>query len=164
MILTASLASAALLLIMAGAAKVADPGRTAGALAALRWPASPLLVRLGAAVELIVGVTALVIGGPGVAMLVVASYLGFAVFVMVALSRGAPIGTCGCFGQKDTPPRPLHVAVNVVLALGAAGAAGLDRASPLIEASWPTWLLASGLALSSLTSYMRNHGRQNLDP
>jgi hypothetical protein len=92
-ILTASLASASMLLVAAGAAKVVDPSRTSGALAALGWPSSPLLVRLGASVELVLGVAVLVIGGQALAMLVAASYLGFTVFVMTALRHGAPIGT-----------------------------------------------------------------------
>ena len=51
------------------------------------------------------------------------SYLLFAAFVLVALGRGLPIGSCGCFGKVDTPPTPLHVVVDlgaVVAALGVA--------------------------------------------
>lgn len=136
---------AALLLLAAGAAKLTDPSRTAGALAALDWPSSPWLVRGGAAVELLLGASTLVVGGPVLAMLVAVSYLGFARFVMAALRSDTPIGTCGCFGQSDTPPRPVHVVADGLLAVGAVAAAATE-APPLLEAAWPAWLLAGGVA------------------
>lgn len=136
----------ALLLIAAGAAKLADPTRTAGALAAMRWPASPALVRIGASAELMLGAATVVIGGAALAMLVAASFLGFALFVVAALRSHTPIGTCGCFGQPDTPPRPLHVVIVVLLAAGATVAAIRD-APALIDASWLNWVAASVIAL-----------------
>lgn len=145
--MTAALPGAgALLLITAGAAKMADPTRTAGALAAMGWPSSPVLVRIGAAAELILGAATIVIGGPALAMLVAASFLGFAVFVVAALRTDTPIGTCGCFGQPDTPPRALHVVVVVLLAAGASVAAMRD-APALIDTSWPNWVIAAVIAL-----------------
>lgn len=140
--------AAALLLIAAGAAKLADPTRTAGALAAMGWPASPLLIRMGAAAELILGAATVVIGGPALAMLVTASFLGFALFVMAALRNDTPIGSCGCFGQADTAPRPGHVVVVLLLAAGCTVAAIRD-AAPLIETSWPTWMVAGVLAVAA---------------
>jgi hypothetical protein len=144
----ALLGASALLLAAAGAAKVADPSRTAGALAALGWPSSRALVRGGALAELLLGVAALVIGGRVLALLVAASYLGFALFVMAALRAKTPIGTCGCFGQADTPPKPVHVTVDVLLAGGAVAAAATD-ASALVDAAWWTWPLAAILALAA---------------
>jgi hypothetical protein len=125
-VLTALLGAGGLLLLAAGAAKVADPTRTVGALRALGWPSSPGLVRVGAGVEAVVGAAALVVGGPVVAVLVAGSYVGFAAFVAAALRAGTPVGSCGCFGRADTPPRPRHVAVDLGLAAGAglAAAAG----------------------------------------
>lgn len=143
----ALLGAAALLLVAAGAAKVSDPSRPAGALAALGWPSSPRLVRLGAAAETVLGAAALVMGGPVLALLVAASYLGFALFVMSALRAKSPIGTCGCFGQADTPPKPLHVTVDAVLAAGAVAAVATE-APPLLDAAAWTWPVAvvAGLA------------------
>ncbi|HEX8804486.1 MAG TPA: MauE/DoxX family redox-associated membrane protein, partial [Acidimicrobiales bacterium] len=92
MALTALLGAAALLLLVAGAAKVADPTRTSVALAALGWPSSPALVRAGAAAEVVLGATALVVGGRVPAGLVAASYVGFGWFVAGALRSGTPIG------------------------------------------------------------------------
>jgi len=47
-VITALVGGAALLLLAAGALKVADPTRTVGALAARGWSVRPLLVRAGA--------------------------------------------------------------------------------------------------------------------
>lgn len=103
-------------------------------------------MRVGAGVELLLGVAAVVVGGRVLGVLVAASYLGFALFVMTALRVGAPLGTCGCFGQADTPPRPAHVVVDALLAAGAIGAAVVD-APPLLDASWVAWPVAGVIAL-----------------
>lgn len=146
---TALLAVAALLLVVAGAAKLVDPSRLAGALDVLGWPSSPLLVRLGAAGELLLGAATLVVGGQALALLVAASYLGFALFVMAALRSGTPIATCGCFAQADTPPRPAHVVIDVLLAAGAVTAAATE-APALFDASWVAWPVAGLVALLAL--------------
>jgi hypothetical protein len=52
-------------------------------------------------------------------VLLAAAYLAFAAFVTAALAADAPLQSCGCFGQTDTPPSGIHVALNV----GAAGTA-----------------------------------------
>lgn len=108
--------AAAALLALAGAQKVLDPTMTVGALRALRMPASDLLVRAGAALELALGVAAVSVGGAALWVLVAASYLAFALFVLVALQRGTMLGSCGCFGREDTPPHWTHVVLNLVLA------------------------------------------------
>lgn len=147
-VLTGVLAGSAVLLVMAGAAKVVDPSRTVGALRALGWPSSEVLVRGAAAGELVLGVAALAVGGPALAMLVAASYLGFAVFVVVALGAGTPLGTCGCFGRVDTEPRATHVVVDVLLAAGAV-TAGVADAPALLDASWIAWPVAALVAVVS---------------
>jgi len=78
---------------------------------------------VGAAVELVLGVAALVIGGAVTWALVAASYLAFAVFVGAALRSGKPVGSCGCFGREDTPPHIVHVVLDLALAGAAVGAA-----------------------------------------
>jgi hypothetical protein len=142
------LAGAAVLLLAAGATKVLDPSRTAGALRAVGWPSAPGLVRAGAAVEVALGASTLVVGGPVLAALVAASYLGFAWFVMTALQAGTPLATCGCIGQADTPPSPRHVAVDAVLAIGALGAA-VATAPALVDASWPAYPVGAVVAVWS---------------
>jgi len=120
---------AAALLAVAGAQKVLDPTMTVGALRALGWPAGAGLVRAGAAIELLLALGAVVAGGALVWGLVAASYGAFAVFIGMALRRGTAIGTCGCLGRAETPPHPVHVGIDVILAASAAGAAAtIDRA------------------------------------
>ena len=53
-------------------------------------------------------------GGGRLAWLLVAgAYLGFACFVVLAMSRGGAVSSCGCFGTSDTPPTLVHVLVTI---------------------------------------------------
>jgi hypothetical protein len=108
--------AAALLLAGAGAAKVWDPVNTVGALRTMGITVRPLAVRVGGAIEVVVGLAAIVTGAMLPALLVAASYLVFTAFVAVALHRDLPIGSCGCFGKVDTPPSPIHLVVNLAAA------------------------------------------------
>jgi hypothetical protein len=112
--------AAAGLLAVAGAAKLLDPTMTVGAMRLMGLPATAWLVRLGAAAELALGVAAIVAGGAVLWSLVAVSYAAFAAFVVAALLSGRPIGSCGCFGRDDTPPRWWHVVLDVALAVVAA--------------------------------------------
>jgi hypothetical protein len=114
--LTAPALVAAVLLVAAGAAKVVDPTMTVGALRALRLPSAPPVVRAGALAEAAIGVLAVVVGGALWWSLVAISYLAFAAFVVAALRAGTMVGSCGCFGREETPPHPVHVALDLVLA------------------------------------------------
>jgi methylamine utilization protein MauE len=157
------LAGAALLLVAAGAGKVADPSRTVGALRALRWPSSPGLVRAGGLVETLLGVAVLVVGGRPLALLVAASYLGFAAFVLSALASGAPIGTCGCFARADTEPSSRHVVVVGLLAADAVVAAATDEAT-LADASWTAWVVAPLVAVLAYGLLTMQPGRSTPHP
>ena len=123
----------AALLALAGAQKLLDPTMTVGALRALRLPSSPLLVRIGSAAEVALGVGAIVVGGPVLWALVALSYLAFAAFVVAALRQGTMIGSCGCFGREETPPHPSHVAFNLGLT-GLAVTVALVSPGPPMEA------------------------------
>ncbi len=104
------LASAALL-VVAGVAKLIDPLPLVRALRSVGLPAPRLLVRAGAAVEVLLGVAA-VSGARVAAVGVAASYAVFTGFVLVALRTGGVLASCGCFGKADTPPTRTHVAVT----------------------------------------------------
>jgi hypothetical protein len=104
------------LLAAGGIAKVVDPISTVGALRGLGLPVPGAVVRAAGAFEAVLAVVALATGAWIAALLVGASYLGFAAFVALALVRRAPIGSCGCFGRVDTPPTPFHVAFNLFAA------------------------------------------------
>ena len=134
-LLTGPALVAAALLVVAGAAKVADPANTVGALRALHLRSSPALVRCGAAAEAVIGAAAILVGGAFLWALVAASYAAFAGFVVAALRAGTMIGSCGCFGHEDTPPHPLHVALDLALAgvAAAAAAQGLVPAEAIAD-------------------------------
>jgi hypothetical protein len=117
--------AAAFLLVAAGGAKLARPDEIAGALRAAGLPAGRRLVRCGAAVEAAVGAAGLALPGAITASLVAASYFAFAGFVGLAIRRGWPIASCGCFGRPDTKPGYPHLLLDA----GAAAAAASWAAS-----------------------------------
>lgn len=129
--LTIPALAAAALLALAGAQKLLDPTMTVGALRAMRVPSSPWLVRVGSAVELVLGVAATSVGGAALWGAVALSYVAFAVFVAAALRRGTMIGTCGCFGREETPPHWSHIVLNLGLAGVAAATAVRSPGAPL---------------------------------
>jgi hypothetical protein len=109
------------LLGLAGLGKLARPNDTARALAAASLPAKPTLIRVGAGAELAIAVAACVAPGPIPPVLVALSYLGFVGFIGLALTRGWPISSCGCFGRRDTLPTPTHLIIDSAAALVAVG-------------------------------------------
>jgi len=145
---------AAALLALAGGQKLLDPTMTVGALRALRIPATAALVRAGAAAELVLGVAALVVGGVALWWLVAASYGAFAVFVVAALRSGTMIGSCGCFGREETPPHPVHVGIDLALALAAALAAQGAAGAPLDAVIDAPGSGAAVVALSGVAVYL----------
>jgi hypothetical protein len=161
-VIAALVGAAALLLLGAGAAKVAEPTRTAGALAALGWPATTMVVRAGAAAEAVLGAATLVIGGRVLSAAVAASYVGFTAFVIAALRSGVPVGTCGCFGRPDTPPRAHHAVVDAVLALAAA-VATVVGAEPAVDAGPVVAATAAGLAVVAYVALTHRSGVSRAD-
>lgn len=114
--------AAALLLVAAGLAKVRRPADTSIALRRAGLPLPEWAVRAGAGAEVAAGCWALT-SGRAAAGLVALSYLGFAGFVSLALRRGSPVSSCGCFGKPDSPPTVSHVVLNLAAAATAAWAA-----------------------------------------
>ena len=115
--------AAAALLALAGVTKVVDPRPLVRALRSvgLRVPAP--LVRAGALAQTALGVVAAVTGWRVAAVLVALSYAAFTGFVLVALTRGGVLASCGCFGKQDVPPTRTHAALTGLLALAAAAVA-----------------------------------------
>ena len=157
-------AIAAALLAIGGVMKAWRPQDTANALRGVGLPGSSLLVRVGGAVEAVIGATALITGGTVSAVLVALSYTVFLAFVVTALRRDVPVATCGCFGKVDTPPSRVHVAVNLAAVAAAvivavdpgAGLPDTLRVQPL--AGIPYLLLVGlgvGLVFVALTSLPR---------
>jgi methylamine utilization protein MauE len=118
------IAGLAVLLGLAGYAKVRRPGPSSVMLRAAGVPAAPLVARGVAVAELGVLVAALVLPGRPGALVVAAAF--------ACLTAGAAIGArraadqaCGCFGDEGAPLGPRHIVTNLVGTLAAAGAAAL---------------------------------------
>jgi hypothetical protein len=108
--------AATVLLGAAGAAKLARPDDTARALQTAGLPLGRKAVRAGAIGELAVAVAALAVPRPWTGGLVALSYIAFGGFVILALRRGWPLASCGCFGRPDTRPTPAHAGLNLAAA------------------------------------------------
>jgi hypothetical protein len=113
---TAPFLAATLLLGAAGVAKLARPDDTARALQTVGLPFGRTAVRAGAAGELLVAIAAVAVPGPWTGSLVAVSYGAFGVFVLLALRRGWPLASCGCFGRPDTRPTTAHAVLNLAAA------------------------------------------------
>lgn len=118
--LTAATWVAALLLVIAGAGKLASPAPTVGALRAARVPANARVVRLIGAGEVMLGLATVLLGGALACALVAVAYAAFAA---VARRQRRAGSDCGCFGTTGAPVTGAHVAVNAGAAVVAAGAA-----------------------------------------
>jgi len=150
-------------LVLAGMAKMLTPYATATALRTIGIP-KPLLAARTLGLSEVVLCAVAVISGNAVAWLIVAvTYAAFTIFVLWALQSDTAIGSCGCFGQEDTPPTPGHAAFNAAAATIAALAvfdpvtlSSLD--GTVIELLMLAILVATGVALSvvSLTILPRN--------
>lgn len=129
--------AAALLVAVAGIAKVARPAATQVALRTAGLPSTRPLARALGAVEVVLAAVALAVAGPVGAALVAAAYLGFAGFAALLLRRSRGQASCGCFGGDDAPVTSLHVWLNVGLA-AAALVSLADPAPPIWEAAADT--------------------------
>lgn len=119
---TALYASAAVLLILAGAVKVSRPTTAADLMQDLGAPARGPLAGARLAVvlgvfEIALGIGALVLEVSALAVVVGGLYVAFALTVLRAMAVGAE--SCGCFGRIEAPPSWYHVVGNVVLAAAA---------------------------------------------
>ena len=152
-----------LVLVVAGASKLAAPDQVAATLTSLglsrrsrsgapgrgRAPGTVAAMAIGA-VEVGLGLAALVVGGPLTAVGVALAYVAFAVIVVVARRRG--LASCGCFGARSAPPSWVHVGVNMGSAAVASvaavtGGGPLPAADGLAELGTGTAVVVSGLVL-----------------
>jgi hypothetical protein len=138
--------AAAGLLVLAGVPKLKDPMPLVRALRSAELPASRALVRILAAVEILVGVSAVVHPGRVTAAGVSASYLVFTAFVALTLRRGGVLGSCGCFGQPDTPPTRAHLVVTAFLALTSGALVLSPPAGPVWGSVTPELVALAGFA------------------
>lgn len=122
---TALYASGAVLLVIAGAVKLARPASTAALIDDLGMAPGSLdrdrLARALGVGEVALGLTALVGEIAAIAVVVGVTYVAFAATVVQAKRVGA--GSCGCFGRIDAPPSWWHVGGNLGLAVSSFAAA-----------------------------------------
>lgn len=143
-VVSAIYASAAVLLVVAGAAKLSKPAPGVADLLGFRAPTP--LVRLVGASEAAVGMAALLVGGPA-AWAMGLLYASFALIVLRAVLVKA--GSCGCFGRLDAPPSRVHVLGNLALAAVSFAAAGSGTAPVQAVAQSISDRPAVGVALAA---------------
>lgn len=110
--LTIPHAVAALVLCVAGLAKLRSPRS-----AALAVGIAPAALRAFGALEVALGMWAVLGAGAASSVSMAALYVGFAVLALVLARRG---DACGCFGQTGEPASPVQSLLSVALALIAA--------------------------------------------
>ena len=143
------IAGLALLLGLAGFAKLRRPGPSSVMLRASGVPAPALAARALAIAELAVLAAALVLPGRPAGVVVAAVFAGLTVGAAVG-ARRAGDQACGCFGDEGAPLGRRHVATNLAAAL-AATAAAVDSPSslPRLALQRPA-LAAVGVVLAAM--------------
>ena len=132
MLLTALTGAAALLLVVAGIAKLRTPAPAAAMLTGLGLRPvrrARAAARGAGAVEVAVGVAAIVLGGHAAIAALAACYLVLTAVAVRLVLRGEP-APCGCFGTADGDVGPAHVVLDVAafavaLVASVAGPAGI---------------------------------------
>jgi hypothetical protein len=146
---------AAGLLALSGLAKLYRPGPAVRAIEAVGLPGGTAVVRLVGSVELLVGLACLGRPDPIAAGSLAACYLAFTVFLLrlVRVSKGE---SCGCVGERNTPPSPFHVGLNLFAAAAGVGAALAPPSSP-VELAWQSPMLGlpliAGLLAAAYAAY-----------
>jgi hypothetical protein len=130
--LTVPQALAALVLGVAGLAKLGSPGAAARAVGLSR-PA----IRAFSVGELALAGWALVDGGAGGSAAMAVLYAGFAALTLRLARAGA---ACGCFGAEQAPASPLQSVLSGALAAvcGAGALAGAHPATWILQRPAPT--------------------------
>jgi uncharacterized membrane protein YphA (DoxX/SURF4 family) len=117
--LTAPIVLAAVVLCVAGVAKLRSPGPATRAVETLGLPAKPALVRALAIVELTIGIWCAIDGSEPAALAVACLYAAFAAAAVLLSRRHS---ACGCFGAEELRASLWHAVLSATL--GAAALAG----------------------------------------
>jgi uncharacterized membrane protein HdeD (DUF308 family) len=132
--------TSAVILILAGVAKLVRPAAATTFLETYSVPKPRLIVRAGASFEVMAGIAAFAeprLAGVAIALL----YGSFAALVAMQMRRRNAT-SCGCFGRSDIRPSYFHLGVNV---LGATAGLLALLATP------PAWTaLATGDTLAAV--------------
>jgi hypothetical protein len=150
-VLTAPLAVAALVLVVAGVAKLRAPAPAVGALRELGLPAGKPAIRAFAAFEVALGVWALLRPSGPAAALLAACYALFSVLALLLTNRRA---SCGCFGDGDFPASGLQALISAVLAAACAAAAVWPAHGLVDRPAAQAVVLAFGIAASAYATVL----------
>jgi hypothetical protein len=140
------LAVAALVLVVAGAAKLRAPAPAVGALRELGLPTAQPAIRAFAGFEIALGVWALASPGGVAAIALACVYAVFSVLALLLASRRA---ACGCFGEEDFPASRLQALISAVIAATSAAAAVWPPHGILDRPAGQVAVLALGIAASA---------------
>ncbi|MGZ4181161.1 MAG: MauE/DoxX family redox-associated membrane protein [Solirubrobacteraceae bacterium] len=150
-VLTAPLAVAALVLVVAGVAKLRAPAPAVGALRELGLPAGQPAIRVFAAAEIALGVW--VLASPG-GVPAIALGCCYAVFSALALLLAGRRSACGCFGEGDFPASCLQALISAVLAVTCGGAAVWPPHAILDRPAGQAVVLVIGIAASTYATVL----------
>ena len=128
-------------LLVSGVGKIVRPVPAIGLLRTLVKRAGTGLVRLLATVEIALAMSAWVVGGRVVSIVVALAFSAFAVVAARAVRAGQQT-SCGCFGASSTPPSYWLVAGDVALAAGS-GLSALAGPRPVLAAGPALWFVAA---------------------
>lgn len=144
--LTAPVAAGALVLCIAGIAKLRAPAVAASALSAAGVPVGSLAVRAFALVELGLGMWCLLAPAVPGLILLGSLYAGFAALTLVLVRRRS---ACGCFGDGGAPASIVQSIVSLALALAAFAAVAWPPPSLLTKSPASGAVLSIGIAGSA---------------
>jgi hypothetical protein len=130
--LTPLLATAALVLCVAGVAKLRAPGGAVRALSVIGLPGGPVVIRGLGGAELALGIATVIHPGRAQAAAIAALYAVFAVVALVLTRRDS---SCGCFGADERP-------ASVIQSVLSAALAAIALAAVLAPAHGIGWMLA----------------------
>ena len=150
-VLTAPVAVAALVLVVAGIAKLRAPAPAVGALRQLGLPGGQPWVRVFASFEIALGGWALASPGGASAIAMACCY---AVFAAVAILLAGRRAACGCFGEADFPASRLQAFISALLAAACAAAAAWPVHGVLDRPAGQALVLVIGIAASGYATVL----------
>ena len=147
-------ATAAALVVLAGASKLRSREGARAALGAVGLPAGELTVLAIGAGEVALGLVCLLSPGRAAAAFLAAAYLAFALVIAMLLRRDEAV-PCGCFGAASFSASKLHLALDL-LAAGVCVAAAATGVSGLLTLAdgLPELVLVLGVAGATYLSFL----------
>jgi hypothetical protein len=129
-VLLPAFAASAILLVVAGAAKIASPYMAQASLSTAGLPVPLLGVRAIASGEVAIGTAALLEPSPLTALAAALAYGVFCLFTVRLMRMAAEGIDCGCFGGAGSEVSRIHVVLNAVAFTVCAAAAAWPPPGP----------------------------------